>query len=340
MSLAGSCVHVPELRTASRRADLEAATQWRDERRLLRDGGEFFPLQLALVTDGADRALADNVRAGGGDVIGLLAPDALESLVWAAEAQAQHGYSALDALAADAVDVACLDLPVAEACRVGTSLLADGLNVVLARPQTPDRASIRGMLDAASTGNSSASAGLRTRGWGSIAEAVRLVTQLGLLSQVTVVGWPSGREARAELCDVVRRLCGEVVAVSGSTEVMPARELSPTDPVTLALLTAQGATVLASESPLRSYETMQITIVGARGRIVVEHRDLRISDRSGVRDLTFGDPTHPVRVAIEGLRDELSGATSAAAGLGDLLAAARIVEMAAESYEIDAWVET
>jgi predicted dehydrogenase len=121
---------------------------------------------------------------------------------------------------------------------------------------------------------------------------------------------------------------------------MPARELSPTAPVTLALLTAQGATVLASESPLRSYETMQITIVGARGRIVVEHRDLRISDRSGVRDLTFGDPTHPVRVAIEGLRDELSGATSAAAGLGDLLAAARIVEMAAESYEIDAWVET
>jgi hypothetical protein len=333
-------VHVPELRTASRRADLEAATQWRDERRLQREEGEFFPLQLALVTDGADRALADNVRAGGGDVIGLLAPDALESLVWAAEAQAQHGYSALDALAADAVDVACLDLPIAEACRVGTSLLAEGLNIVLARSQTPDRESIRGMLDAAATGNSLAAAGLRTRGWGSIAEAVRLVPQLGLLSQVTVVGWPSGREARAELCDVVRRLCGEVLAVSGSSEVMPARELSPTDPVTLALLTAQGATVLASESPLRSYETMQITIVGAKGRIVVEHRDLRISDVSGVRDLTFGEPTHPVRVAVEGLRDELCGGTSGAAGLGDLLAAARIVEMAAESYETDSWVET
>jgi hypothetical protein len=67
---------------------------------------------------------------------------------------------------------------------------------------------------------------------------------------------------------------------------------------------------------------------------------LRISDTSGVRDLTFGDPTHPVRVAVEGLRDELAGATSGAAGLGDLLAAARICEMAAESYEIDAWVET
>jgi predicted dehydrogenase len=333
-------LHVPELRTASRRADLAAAMQWRDERRLLREEGEFFPLQLALVTDGNDRALADNVRAAGGDVIGLLAPDALESLVWAAEAQADHGYSALDALAADAVEVACLDLPIAEACRVGATLLAEGLNVVLARSQTPDREAVRGLLDAAGAGNASAAAGLRTRGWGSIAEAVRLVPQLGRLSQVTVVGWPSGREARAELCDVARRLCGEVIAVSGSTEVMPARELSPTDPVTLALLTAGGTTIVASESPLRAYETMQITLVGAKGRIVVEHRDLRISDTSGVRDLTFGDPTHPVRVAVEGLRDELAGATSGAAGLGDLLAAARICEMAAESYEIDAWVET
>lgn len=333
-------MHVPELRTANKRADLEAATQWRDERRMLREEGQFFPLQLALVTDGADRALADNVRAGGGDVIGLLAPDALESLVWAAEAGADHGYSALDALAADAVEVACLDLPFAEACRVGTSLLAEGLSVVLARAQTPDREAVRGMLDAASTGNASAAAGLRTRGWGSIAEAVRRVPEIGLLSQVTVIGWPAGREARAELCDVVRRLCGEVVAVSGSIEVMPARELSPTDPVTLALLTVGGTTVVASESALRSYEMMQITLVGSKGRIVLEHRDLRISDSSGIRELTFGDPAHPVRVAVEGLRDELSGGTSSAAGLGDLLAAARIVEMAAESYEIDAWVET
>jgi hypothetical protein len=332
-------VHVPELRTASRQADLAAATQWRDERRLLREEGEFLPLQLALITDGSDRALADNVRSGGGDVVGLLAPDALESLVWAAEAQADHGYSALDALAADAVEAACLDLPIAEACRVGTSLLAEGLNVILARSQTPDRATVRGMLDAAATGNAAASAGLRTRGWGSVAEAVRLVPSLGLLSQMTVVGWPAGREARAELCDVARRLCGEVVAVCASSPLMPARELSPTDPVTLALLTATGTTIVASESPLRSYETVQITLVGAKGRIVIEHRDLRISNASGVRDLTFGDPAHPVRVAVEGLRDELSGARSGAAGLGDLLASARLVEMAAESYEIDAWVE-
>src|SRR3978361_990778 len=112
-----SRVHRPELRTARRRADLAAAMQWRDERRLLREEGEFFPLQLALVTDGSDRLLADNVGAGGGDVIGLLAPDALESLVWAAEAQADHGYSALDALAADAVEVACLGPALAGAGR-------------------------------------------------------------------------------------------------------------------------------------------------------------------------------------------------------------------------------
>ncbi len=83
-----------------------------------REDGWALPLQLAVVTDGSDRGLAEMVRAGGADVIGLLAPEALESLVWAAEAQADHGYSALDALAADAVDAACLDLPLAESCRV------------------------------------------------------------------------------------------------------------------------------------------------------------------------------------------------------------------------------
>ena len=140
-------MHVPELRTASRRADRAAAAQWREERRVLREEGRedgwALPLQLALVTDGSDRGLAEMARAGGADVIGLLAPEALESLVWAAEAQADHGYSALDALAADAVDAACLDLPLAESCRVAALLLEDGVSVVLARPEMPDRATVR-----------------------------------------------------------------------------------------------------------------------------------------------------------------------------------------------------
>ncbi len=333
-------MHVPELRTASRRADLAAASQWREERRLLREEGELPALQLAVVTDGSDRALADRVRAGGADIIGLLAPDALESLVWAAEAGADHGYSALDALAADAVEAACLDLPIAESCRVAGALLADGLSVVFARPQTPDCGTLRELIDAASAGNTVAVAGLQTRSWPAVTEAARLLGEIGMLKQVTVIGWPGGREARAELCDLIRRLCGDVLAVCASPAAMPVPELSPTDPVTLALLTATGATVVASESSLYRYEDAQLTFVGTGGRVVLGLEEVRIALPSGVRTLAgLAAPAHPVHVATEGLRDELSGAPSGAAGLGDLLAAARIVELAAVSYERDSWVE-
>ncbi len=336
-------MHVPELRTASRRADRAAAAQWREERRVQREEGRedgwALPLQLALVTDGSDRGLAEMVRAGGADVVGLLAPEALESLVWAAEAQADHGYSALDALAADAVDAACLDLPLAESCRVAGLLLEDGVSVVLARAELPDRSVVRTLLDAAGIGSTSGVMALLTRGWRSLADATRLLPEIGPLSQLTVMSWPAGRAARAELCDVVRRLCGDVVAVCASAAAMPAHELSPTAPVTLSLLTAGGATVLANESAKCGYSDAQLTLVGRSGRLVVGQRSLQISDRKGVRDIAVAAPADPVRVATEGLRDDLAGHPSSAAGLGDLLAAARIMELAAVSYDSDTWVE-
>lgn len=332
-------MNVPELRTASRRADRAAAAQWREERRVRREEGEPQPLQVALVTDGSDRGLAAQVRAGGADVVGLLAPEALESLAWAAEAEAAHGYSALDALASDAVDAACLDLPLPEACRVATLLLEEGVSVVLARPETPDRSDVRTLIDAASTGNCAATLGLRTRAWPSLAAAVGLLPELGPLSQLTVIGWPAGRAARAELCDVVRRLSGDIVAVCGSAAAMPAHELAPAAPVTLSLLTVAGTTVIAHESPRSTFLDAQLTLVGSAGRVVVTQRSLRVSDVDGVREEKVGAPVDAVRVATEGLRDELAGYPSAAAGLGDLLAAARVLELAARSYESDAWVE-
>jgi hypothetical protein len=336
-------MHVPELRTASRRADRAAAAQWREERRALREEGRedgwALPLQLALVTDGSDRGLAEMVRAGGADVVGLLAPEALESLVWAAEAQADHGYSALDALAADAVDAACLDLPLTESCRVAGLLLEDGVSVVLVRQEIPERATLRALLDAAGVGLSTGVQALRTRGWRSLADAARLLPDIGPLSQLTVIGWPAGRTARGELCDVVRRLAGDVVAVCASASAMPAHELSPTAPVTLSLLTASGATVLANESPKSAFSEAQLTLVGREGRLVVGQRALQISDRKGVRSIEVAAPADPVRVATEGLRDDLAGHPSSAAGLGDLLAVARIMELAAVSYESDTWVE-
>ncbi len=332
-------MHVPELRTASRRADRAAAQQWRDERRGLREEGETLRLQVAVVTDGNDREVAEQVRLADADVVGLLAPDALESLAWAAEAGADHGYSALDALTADAVDAACLDLPLSEACRVAAFLLSEGIHVALARPETPDRVALRELLDAAGAGDATVVQGLLTRTWWSVAQARRQLSRLGVPSQLTVLGWPAGRRARAELCDVVRRLCGDVVAVCGSASAMPVRELAAGVPVTLALLTADGTTVVASEAPGLAYADAQLTLISSGGRVVVGEDVLRVSDASGVRDYDVASADHPVRLAVEGLSNELAGFPSAAAGLGDLLAAARVLELAAHSYEKDDWVE-
>jgi hypothetical protein len=218
-------------------------------------------------------------------------------------------------------------------------LLEDGVSVVLARPELPDRATVRSLLDAAGVGASSAVLALRTRGWRSLADAARLLADIGPLSQLTVMGWPSGRAARAELCDVVRRLCGDVVAVCASASAMPAHELAATAPVTFSLLTSGGATVLASESPKSRFAQAQLTLVGRAGRLVVGQRSLQISDRRGVRDIAVAAPADPIRVATEGLRDDLAGHRSSAAGLGDVLAVARIMELAAISYDADTWVE-
>jgi hypothetical protein len=332
-------MHIPDLRTASRRADRAAAQQWREERRAMREEGDTQPLQMAVITDGSDRGLADAVRDGGADVLGLLAPDAAESLAWAAEAQADHGYGALDALASDAVEAACLDLALPEACRVATLLLEEGVSVVMARPELPDRADTRALLDAASVGSASAVIGLRTRAWPSLATAFALAPGIRPLTQVTVLQWPAGRVARAELCDLVRRLCGDVLAVCASAAAMPAHELAPAAPVTLALLTADGTTVLVNESPRALFGDARLTFVGAGGRMVVDQRRLTMSDTAGIRDVALDPAPDPVSLATEGLRDELIGVPSRAAGLGDALAAARLLELAAQSYERDTWVE-
>lgn len=72
--------------------------------------------------------------------------------------------------------------------------------------------------------------------------------------QVTVRGWPRGPEPAAELVDLVRSWCGDVVGVVAAPAELPAAELpavsgpppSPAAAVAWALLTESGATVLVS----------------------------------------------------------------------------------------------
>ena len=64
--------------------------------------------------------------------------------------------------------------------------------------------------------------------------------------QVTVRGWPRGRQAAAELVDLVAAWCGEVVGAVAAPAPLPAEVLPGGASVAWALLTASGATVLVS----------------------------------------------------------------------------------------------
>ena len=64
--------------------------------------------------------------------------------------------------------------------------------------------------------------------------------------QVTVRGWPRGRQEAAELVDLISGWCGGVAAVVAAPGPLPAAELPGGAPVSWALLTDSGATVLVS----------------------------------------------------------------------------------------------
>ena len=64
--------------------------------------------------------------------------------------------------------------------------------------------------------------------------------------QCTVRGWPRGAGPAAELVDLVRHWCGDVVTVIAAPAPLPAAELAPGVPVAWALLHETGATTLVS----------------------------------------------------------------------------------------------
>ena len=64
-------------------------------------------------------------------------------------------------------------------------------------------------------------------------------------------GWPRGAAAAAELVDLVRAWCGDVVAVAAAPAGCPPRALPGGEPVAWALLTARGSTVLVAHEGSR-----------------------------------------------------------------------------------------
>ena len=120
--------------------------------------------------------------------------------------------------------------------------------------------------------------------------------------QATVRGWPRGPEAAAELVDLARAWCGDVLSVSAAPAPLPAAQLGPGLRVSWSLLHASGATTLVSHDgapPLvrLSFETARLEAgpLGARWEGGAELPLLLAPDR---RSLPDDDLDAPRRLAV------------------------------------------
>ncbi|MCK9921661.1 dehydrogenase [Frankia sp. AgPm24] len=286
--------------------DPALAVGWRESRRTARRGQPDLPLAMALVTDGSQSTTTGVLRDAGVDVVGLLAPEPLESLAWAAEA---------------------------------------GLHVLLAGPASPADEVLRAVADLAEEADLAHVVALDGRAWPTATHVAATVASLGRLTQVTVVGAPTGPGGRVEMVDLATRWCGEILAVCADRTAMPASALAPDAPVTLALLTASGATVLVNERMNGALDTATITVCGQRGRLVVQGRQVRHQDERGVQELVLPAAT----THRPGLREATCDVVRATeledprlvrgATFHDLLAANRLLAAASTSHQRGGWVE-
>lgn len=300
---------------------------------------------MALVTDGSERSTADVLRDAGVEVMGLLAPEPLESLAWAAEAGAPRAYADLFALLSDDVEAVCIEMSPPASDIVARRAAEAGLHVLLAKPTTAQAEALRAVADQAEETDLAHVVALDGRAWPAAWHVQASVPSLGRLTQMTVVGAPAGPVGRAEVIDLSLRWCGEILAVCADPEAMPAPALTPHAPVTLALLAASGATILVNERMGGELSTASITLCGEIGRMVVQGRRVRRQDDDGIRDLLM--PTVPTERPglVEATYDVVRAtelddpALVRGATFHDLLTATRLQTAAAASREQGGWVE-
>jgi predicted dehydrogenase len=335
-------VTVPELVAPG---DLADAVAWRERRRYARRASPGLPLTIALATDGADATTAAVLREAGVEVVGLLAPDPLESLAWAAEADAPRAYAEFSALLSDQVEALCVELDPPASYIVARLASEAGLHVLLARPRTADTDAMQAVAEAAEEADLAHVVALESRAWPAAWHAQANAPSLGGLRQVTVLGAPGGERGRTEVVDLAARWAGDVVAVCADRAAMPAEQLAPQAPVTLALLTATGTTVLVNEAPGGRLDTAAITLVGSRARVVVAGGTVRRQGPEGLREWSLSLPSGRRPGLAEAAYDLLRAAELDEVGLArgatfhDLLAAAKVMEAAEESEAEGGWVE-
>lgn len=339
-------VVVPEL---VGRRDLADGRAFRAERRERRRDRPQLPLTVALVTDGARADTAPVLRECGADVVGLLGPDALESLAWAGEAGAGRAYADLVALLCDDVEAVVVEVAPPLADVVVRQAARAGLHLLLATPRLSDPEAAREAAELAEAADITHVVAMDTRAWPAALQVRSLVPGLGQLRQLTVLGWPAAAAgvARAELVDLVRGWCGDIVAVCADPAAMPAPQLAPGAPVTLALLTAAGVTVLVAERVGARREAAVLSLTGKQGRVVVQGGAVRRQDGAGrVTTLAEAAPPRTTRIGLADAAYDLLRATEfddpglvRGATLRDLLPLARVLQAVETSRTAGGWHE-
>jgi len=335
--------HVPTLVGGSAAAASAAAT-WREDLRAVRadacgldpEAMGLPPVAVALVTDGTGPFLKTRLADPEVLLVGLLAPEPLESLAWASSYGADRAYLDLPALVGDRVEVVVVDLAGTAGLRTAEVLVDAGLGVVLTRPEPSPVSVLRDLAATAEVAGVAVGAVLGSRTRPSVAVLADEIPRVAPLRQVTVTGWPIGAAARLHLVDLVRRLAGDVVAVCAAPGAMPATSLGDRLPVTLALLTNDAVTVLVSESADGHWGSALVTASGT-GRLVLQGDQVLRQDARGVLAVPVSEAPACAVGRLAGLL--AAGDLGSAASLADLLAASRVLDIARASLEAGCWLE-
>jgi hypothetical protein len=266
-------------------------------------------------------------------------------------------YAALEDLLADAtLDAVCLDGSDPRLAQHLPTLLEHGLHVLLPGPAPLDLDLLRdarSVFDAAwdsvprlvddpqrpsRSGSSPAEVAVtlaqRWEPWTrTVAAAIPLVGTPVL--QATVRGWPRGITAAADLIDLARAWCGDVVSVIAAPAPVPASELGPGLPVAWSLLHDSGATTLVSHEGAPTLARLSF----ATARLEAGPLGARWE---GGAELPLGAPVSGLRATATALleavpRGELSTDSWPWPGdLGDLQAISRVLAALRESARAEA----
>ena len=252
-------------------------------------------------------------------------------------------YTSMDELLTDGLQGVALSGGDAHLAGHLPDLLAAGLAVLLPTAAPLDLELLRLARDLAPDALVAVGLVQRWEPWAQLTSAA--VPLAGQVLQCTVRGWPRGQAHAAELIDLTRRWCGDVVGVAARPARLPADELGPGVPVAWSLLHESGATTLVSHEAAPpvvrlSFETARWE-AGPLGARWVGGADVELTTPRPPALLPPGTPSGLLASATW-LREALTAddlPVPAPAGLGDLQAVARALAGLRESTRDERVVE-